>query len=79
MFRDASYRMEVVDRATGQISGRRGPTGDKGTSTDKDLKFYALNIPHERGSQLSMRIVQIIRGGALNGTRAEVILPNAQL
>lgn len=79
VFREAGYRMDVIDRATGQISGQRGPTGDKGTSTDKELKFYALVMPHERGSQLSLRIVQIVGGSALGGAKAELILSEAQL
>jgi hypothetical protein len=79
VFREAGYRMDVIDRATGQISGQRGPTGDKGTSTDKELKFYALVMPHERGSQMSLRIVQMVGGGALGGAKAELILSEAQL
>lgn len=79
VFREAGYRLDVVDRATGQISGQRGPTGDKGTSTDKELKFYALVMPHERGSQLSLRIVQIVGGGPLGGAKAELILSEPQL
>ncbi len=79
VFREAGYRMDVIDRATGQISGQRGPTGDKGTSTDKELKFYALVMPHERGSQLSLRIVQMVGGSALGGAKAELILSEAQL
>ncbi len=79
VFREAGYRLDVVDRATGQISGQRGATGDKGTSTDKELKFYALVMPHERGSQLSLRIVQIVGGGTLGGAKAEIILSEAQL
>ncbi len=79
VFREAGYRMDVIDRATGQISGQRGPTGDKGITTDKELKFYALVMPHERGSQMSLRIVQMIGGGALGGAKAELILSEPQL
>ena len=42
VFKEAGYKLDVIDRATGQISGRRGATGDKGSVKDKDLKFYAL-------------------------------------
>ena len=49
VFKEAGYKLDVIDRATGQISGRRGATGDKGSVKDKDLKFYALgHIPINR-------------------------------
>jgi hypothetical protein len=74
MFKDAGYKLDVIDRATGQISGRRGATGDKGASTDKDLKFYALVMPRDGGSELGLKIVQVIKGGALGGAATELIV-----
>ena len=74
VFKDAGYKLDVIDRATGQISGRRGATGDKGTSTDKDLKFYALVMPRSGGSELGLKIVQVIRGGTLGGAATELIV-----
>ena len=74
MFKDAGYKLDVIDRATGQISGRRGATGDKGASTDKDLKFYALVLPRNGGSELGLKIVQVVRGGALGGAATELIV-----
>jgi hypothetical protein len=46
VFKEAGYKLDVVDRATGQISGRRGATGDKGASSDKDLKFSTRLLTH---------------------------------
>lgn len=74
VFKDAGYKLDVIDRATGQISGRRGVTGDKGTSTDKDLKFYALVLPRNGGSELGIKIVQVIKSGALKTSKAELIV-----
>lgn len=74
MFKEAGYGLDVIDRATGQISGRRGATGDKGFSTDKDLKFYALILPRESGSELGIKIVQVIKSGALGSSTAELIV-----
>ena len=50
VFKEAGYKLDVLDRATGQISGRRGATGDKGSGSDKDLKFYALILPRDAPS-----------------------------
>lgn len=79
VFKDAGYKLDVTDRATGQISGRRGPSGDKGSATDKDLKFYALVLPKGSNSELSMKIVQVIRSGALGTSKAELIVNDPQM
>jgi hypothetical protein len=79
VFKDAGYKLDVIDRATGQISGRRGATGDKSTGTDKDLKFYALVIPRSGGSELSIKIVQVIKSGSLGTSRAELIVNDPQM
>jgi hypothetical protein len=79
VFKEAGYRLDVIDRATGQISGRRGATGDKGSVTDKDLKFYALILPKDGGSELGIKIVQVIRSGALSTARAELIVNDPQM
>lgn len=74
MFKEAGYRLDVTDRATGQISGRRGTTGDKGASNDKDLKFYALVLPRNGGSELGIKIVQVIKSGTLGTSKTELIV-----
>lgn len=74
VFKEAGYKLDVIDRATGQISGRRGATGDKGAAADKDLKFYALVLPTESGSVLSVKIVQVIKSGTLGTSKAELIV-----
>lgn len=79
VFKDAGYKLDVTDRATGQISGRRGASGDKGSATDKDLKFYALVLPKGNGSELSIKIVQVIKSGALGTSRAELIVNDPQM
>lgn len=79
MFKESGYRFDVIDRATGQISGRRGQTGDKGSATDKDLKFYALVLPRGAGSELSIKIVQVIKSGALGTSKAEMIVNDPQM
>jgi hypothetical protein len=82
IFREAGYKLDVVDRATGQISGRRGQTGDKGAATDKDLRFYALVLPDGGdGSQMALRIVQIASQGipVLTQSRAEIVLNQSEL
>ena len=79
VFKEAGYKLDVIDRATGQISGRRGATGDKGSFTDKDLKFYALVIPKDVGSELGIKIVQVIKSGALNTSKAELIVSDPQM
>lgn len=79
VFRDAGYKLDVIDRATGQISGIRGASGDKGSSTDKDLKFYALVLPEGSGSELGIKIVQVLRRGAIGTSRAELIVNDAAM
>lgn len=79
VFREAGYKLDVIDRATGQISGRRGATGDKGSARDKDLKFYALVLPKGTGSELGIKIVQIINSGALGTSKAELIVNDGQM
>lgn len=75
VFKESGYKLDVIDRATGQISGTRGATGDKGAQSDKGLKFYALVLPRERsGSELALKVVQVLKsGGAVMGQ------PNAEL
>ncbi len=79
VFKEAGYKLDVIDRATGQISGRRGVTGDKGTGTDKGLKFYALILPKGDGSELSIKIVQVIKSGAMGTSKAELIVNDPQM
>lgn len=79
VFKDAGYKMDVIDRATGEISGRRGATGDKGSACDKDLKFYALILPSLRGSEIGLKIVQNIKSGTLGTSQAELIVNDAQM
>ncbi len=77
VFKEAGYKLDVIDRATGQISGTRGASGDKGSSSDKDLKFYALVLPKGSGSELGIKIVQVLRRGPLGSSRAELIVNDA--
>ena len=79
VFKDAEYKLDVTDRATGQISGRRGASGDKGSGTDMDLKFYALVLPKGDGSELGIKIVQVIKSGTLGTTKAELIVNDPQM
>ena len=79
VFKEAGYKLDVIDRATGQISGRRGATGDKGSVKDKDLKFYALVLPKGTGSELGIKIVQIINSGTLGTSKAELIVNDGQM
>ncbi len=79
VFKEAGYKLDVIDRATGQISGRRGATGDKSSRSDKDLKFYALVLPKDNESELSIKIVQIIKSGSLGTSRAELIVNDPQM
>lgn len=79
VFRDAGYSIDVVDRATGQISGVRGASGENGSRSDKDLKFYALVIPSGSGSELAIKIVQVLKSGALGTTRSELIVNDPQM
>lgn len=79
IFQEAGYKLDVIDRATGQVSGRRGATGSKGVGTDKDLKFYALVIPRNGGSELNIKIVQVIKSGKLGTSKAELIVSETQM
>lgn len=89
VFREGGYSLDVVDRATGQISGERTRTraGDHPGGTDKGLKFYALVMPAGSGSasgqsqsQVAVKIVQIIRQGAIvNTARTEIIVNDGQM
>jgi hypothetical protein len=83
VFKDAGYRLDVVDKATGQISGERGMTTTRaGTAaTDKGLKFYGLVLPTPSGqSQVAIKIVQVIkRGSMVNSTKTEIIVGDAQM
>jgi hypothetical protein len=80
VFKEAGYRLDVVDRATGQISGQR-TKGRDSSATDKGQKFYALVMPvGEAQSQVAVKIVQIIRQGALVSTaRTEIIVNDGQM
>ena len=81
VFREAGYKLDVVDRATGQISGRRGKTGDKGSNNNTDLRFYALVLPDGQSSQLALRIVQIASQGipVLTQAKTEIVLNQPEL
>lgn len=79
VFRESGYRLDVIDRATGQISGRRGARGEKGRGSDKDLKFYALVLPRGDGSEIGLKIVQVIKSGTFRSARAELIVNDRQM
>lgn len=79
VFKEAGYKLDVIDRATGQISGTRGASGDKGSPSDKDLKFYALVLPKGSGSELGIKIVQVLRRAPLGSSRAELIVNDAMM
>jgi len=81
VFKEAGYHLDVVDRATGQISGMRGNTGTNTSSTEKGLKFYALVLPTSTGlSQVGVKIVQIIEHGSVfNKSRTEIIVSDPQM
>lgn len=80
VFKEAGYRLDVADRATGQISGVRGVTGNQ-SSSDKGLKVFALVLPTPNGqSQVGVKIVQIIQhGSVISRTRTEIIVNDPQL
>jgi len=64
VFREAGYALDIIDRATGQISGQRGKTGDKGASKNNDMRFVALVLPGVGGgSQLALKFVQVSNVG----------------
>jgi hypothetical protein len=82
VFREAGYTLDLVDRATGQISGRRGKTGDKGAKSTGELRFYALVLPGSgSGSQLALKFVQVANVGVplISGAKAEVIMSQPEL
>jgi len=83
VFREANYKLDIVDRATGQISGRRGKTGDKGSANDTDLRFSALVLPNRGGggSQVALRIVQIANQGVpmISQSKTEIVLNQPEL
>ncbi len=83
VFREAGYTLDIVDRATGQVSGRRGKTGDKGAQRSDDLRFVALVLPGsgDVGSVLNLKFVQVSPVGVpvLNRAKAEVVLTQPEL
>ncbi len=83
VFREGGYTLDIVDRATGQISGRRGKTGDKGAQRSDDLRFVALILPGsgDVGSVLNLKFVQVSSVGVpvLNRAKAEVVLTQPEL
>lgn len=82
VFRDSGYVLDIVDRATGQISGRRGKTADKGGHNEVKLQFFALVMPTaNHGSQLALKFTQVARVGIpiISEARAEVILSQPEL
>lgn len=82
VFRDSGYVLDIVDRATGQISGRRGKTADKGGRNDVNLQFFALVMPAaNNGSQLALKFTQVAKLGipVISETKAEVILSQPEL
>ncbi len=81
VFKEAGYHLDVIDRATGQISGERGSMGALAAASDKGLKFYALVLPTSSGqSQVGVKIVQIIEhGSVLNKSRTEIIVSDPQM
>jgi hypothetical protein len=83
VFRDAGYTLDIVDRATGQVSGRRGKTGDKNAQRSDDLRFVALVLPGPDGvgSILTLKFVQVSPLGVpvLNRTKAELVLAQPEL
>ena len=82
VFRESGYVLDIVDRATGQISGRRGKTGDKGSKNQVALRFFALVMPGPgQGSQLALKFTQVASVGlpVINQTKAEVILSQPEL
>ncbi len=81
VFRESGYKLDVADRATGQISGARGRTGDRSASDQKGLKFYALVLPSGGdGSEVDVKIVQIIRrDGVISNSETEMIVSDPQM
>lgn len=82
VFRESGYVLDVVDRATGQISGRRGKTADKGGKNQVELRFFALVMPGtNQGSQLALKFTQVASVGlpVINETKAEIVLSQPEL
>ena len=81
VFRESGYKLDVADRATGQISGARGRTGDRNATDQKGLKFYALVLPSGGdGSEVDVKIVQIIRrDGVISNSETEMIVSDPQM
>lgn len=81
VFKEAGYRLDVADRATGQISGERSKSDDKARVSDKGLKFYALVVPNVQGrSQIAIKIVQIIKQDSmLGGAKTEIIVSDPNM
>ena len=42
VFKEAGYKLDVIDRETGQISCRRGEKVDKGSVREKDFKVLIV-------------------------------------
>jgi hypothetical protein len=81
-FKESGYKLDVVDRATGQISGTRGKVAAQDGNTDKGMKFYALVMPDkDNGSQLGIKIIQTIEGGipVVKQTKTEIIVTEPQM
>ncbi len=82
VFREAGYKLDIVDRATGQISGKRGKSGDKGTKSPGDMRFYAIILPGSgSSSQLALKFVTLANVGVplISGAKAEVIMSQPEL
>lgn len=82
VFRDSGYILDIVDRATGQLSGRRGKTADKGGRNEVNLQFFALVMPAaNNGSQLALKFTQVARVGipVISEAKAEVIMSQPEL
>jgi hypothetical protein len=81
VFKEAGYRLDVADRATGQISGERNKVSDTDSSSNKGLKFYAMILPTSAGqSEVALKIVQIIKQGSIvGGAKTEIIVNDAQM
>ena len=79
VFKEAGYHLDVIDRATGQISGERSNAGT--AASNKGLKFYALILPTSTGqSQVAVKIVQVIKhGSVVSNTKTEIIVGDTQM
>ncbi len=81
VFKEAGYRLDVADRATGQISGERSKASGTISASNKGLKFYAMVLPTSAGqSEVAVKIVQIIKQGSIvGGAQTEIIVNDAQM